>query len=201
LEAKNLSVNLSLLEFYNYNKIDFHFICTELNRFSIEDISHKTHPDMKLVDAIYSSCSVPVFFAPHFHKNLTDSESSVKVFLDGGVFSNYPLNRCTMCDYDPDEIFGVYKASTTNNTSNNNNTDPDRMSLLDYIFRIIKKLLSHIEEPIPTDKCNHQLPVDFEISVININDLLKIGTSPDERRRLIHIGKKMAVQFLEEYSL
>ena len=46
LEAKDLSTNVTLKKFYEYNNIDIYMTVVELNTFEKELISHKTHPDL-----------------------------------------------------------------------------------------------------------------------------------------------------------
>jgi NTE family protein len=46
--------------------------------------SYKDYPDMKIIDAIRISTSIPLVFYPKKYDN--------KYFIDGGCFNNYPIN-------------------------------------------------------------------------------------------------------------
>lgn len=80
--GKDLSVDITLQEFYEWSGIDLHIFATELNDDICKDIdfSHTTHPNWKLIEAIYCSSCLPVFFQPF----LKDGQC----FVDGGVLKN-----------------------------------------------------------------------------------------------------------------
>jgi predicted patatin/cPLA2 family phospholipase len=82
-------------EFYDYSKIDIHLYCTELAGFKFVDISHKTHPEWKVIDAVYASSALPLLFAPHLHEG--------KYYIDGGIFKNLRhfdcINKCERSIY------------------------------------------------------------------------------------------------------
>ena len=86
LVAKDLTLNVTLQEFYDFCKIDLHIFTFELNEFKTVELSHTSHPDMLLVDALTMSSSLPGIFIPTIKDN--------KCYIDGGVIDNYPLNYC-----------------------------------------------------------------------------------------------------------
>ena len=45
LTAKDLTEEITLKEYYEYNQIDLHFFTVEMNSFQKIDVSHKTHPN------------------------------------------------------------------------------------------------------------------------------------------------------------
>lgn len=49
-----------------------------------------THPDVKVIDAIRASISIPLFFIPCKHSFDDDNRDS-SLHVDGGVLDNYPL--------------------------------------------------------------------------------------------------------------
>ena len=101
LKYKKFDKNITLLELYNYSGIEVHCFTTELNSFSVVDISHKTHPNYKMIDTIYCSLCLPILFQPFFHDN--------KVYIDGGCLCNYPLYQCIkgQSPENEDEILGI----------------------------------------------------------------------------------------------
>ena len=63
---------------------------------------HKTHPHVKLVDACYASCSIPVVFKP-----ISIDE---KYYIDGGILLNYPVHQCLEQEgTHKNEILGIRK--------------------------------------------------------------------------------------------
>ena len=99
LEAKDLSLNITLKEFYEYSKIEFHLYTFELNKFETTDISYKTHPDLLLTQAIHMSSALPGVFIPTISDN--------GCYIDGGVMANYPLSYCLQDCKNEDEILGI----------------------------------------------------------------------------------------------
>ncbi len=64
LLAKELSIDITLEQLYNYSNIDFHLFTVKVNTFELIDLSHKTHPNLKVIDAIYMSSAIPFIFKP-----------------------------------------------------------------------------------------------------------------------------------------
>ena len=85
-DAKDISIDVTMKEFYELTNIDYHLITYEVNNLQMEDISHETYPDIKVIDAIHMTSCLPVFFTPVFLEN--------KCFIDGGIVLNYPLKLC-----------------------------------------------------------------------------------------------------------
>ena len=104
LKSVDLPVDITLADFHKYNGIDFHIYSTELNRYELVDISFKTHPEWKLIDAVYASSSVPLFFSPLIRGD--------KCYVDGGFFLNYPISKCNV--ENKDEVLGISLGNLTN---------------------------------------------------------------------------------------
>ena len=100
LLGKDLSIDITLQEFYDYSNTELHFITTRFQDLGICDISHKTHPEWKLVEAVYATSCLPLLFVP-FEKTVGD------IYIDGAINMNYPINRCIEDGHDPTELLGV----------------------------------------------------------------------------------------------
>jgi predicted acylesterase/phospholipase RssA len=129
--AVDLSIDITLKEFYEWSKVDFHIYTTELNQFKYVDLSHATHPDWRLMDAIYASCSIPFIFAP-----IIIGEDC---YIDGGIFANYPIQMCLAKVENTHEIFGV---SLANSKINGETVQYKEISAASNIFDIITTVLS-----------------------------------------------------------
>lgn len=86
LQGKDMTVSITLQEFYERTGIDVHFIVTELNKFVTVDFNHKTHPTQSLVEACYMSCCYPFLFAPIYRDG--------GCYADGAIINDYPVNEC-----------------------------------------------------------------------------------------------------------
>ena len=130
LNAADLSLNITMQQFYEFTGIEMHFYTTHLNTYELVDISYKTHPDWELVDAIYSSSALPLLFRPN-RMNGDD------VYVDGAFLCNYPLQQCIEQVDDPDEIFGINKSIIYNSSETPKKVEYD--NLIDYLMDIIDK--------------------------------------------------------------
>ena len=86
LQGKDMTVSITLQEFYERTGIDVHFIVTELNKFVTVDFNHKTHPTQSLVEVCYMSCCYPFLFAPIYRDG--------GCYADGAIINDYPVNEC-----------------------------------------------------------------------------------------------------------
>jgi len=105
LLGKDLSPEMTLLEFREWSGIDLYFYACNLNDPVAIDVilSHKTHPGWRLLDAVYSSCCFPGLFQPFL-------AADGGCYMDGGVMYNYPINPCLTrlgADVDPQTVFGI----------------------------------------------------------------------------------------------
>ena len=100
LTAKDLSVSITLQEFYEFTNIDHHFFTVEMNSFKKVDLNHKSHPDLCLITALEMSSAVPILCKPVFIED--------NCYIDGGLFDNYPINECLLNEKCTEEhILGI----------------------------------------------------------------------------------------------
>lgn len=171
--GKDIPINVTMKEFYDITKIEIHIFTTEVMNLELIDISYKTHPNWRLIDAVYSSCSIPIIFSPF----IKDS----KCYCDGGLFSNYPLDKCIENGAIPEEIIGLY----TYVSSNDKDIMNEDSSLLDYVIIILKKVIG-----VFLPKIQNTIPNEFKIDSreISIYDIVTTTSNIDERIRLIQKG-------------
>ena len=149
LLSKDLSLNTTMSELYEYNKKEIHVMSVELNKFRLINISYKTYPNLKVMDAIKMSCAFPVIFSPKIMESCDNNgeNSFTSCYIDGGVMSNYPVNTCIQdqkCD--PNEILGF-----RNIWEKYNDTISNDSNLVDFLKMCIKQMIRKIdnEESIP----------------------------------------------------
>ena len=121
LESKDLTLAVTLREFHEYSHISLNVFAVELNAFRKVQMSHTTHPDLALMDAIKMSACVPMLFQPIVRDGCC--------YIDGGVMVNYPLRECLedmQCP--PHEVLGL-----RNLWSNPNEGIGVQSSLLEYL--------------------------------------------------------------------
>ena len=160
-------------EFYDITKIEIHIFTTEIMNFELVDISYKTHPDWRVIDAVYSSCSIPIIFSPLIKDN--------KCYCDGGLLLNYPVDKCIENGANPSEVIGLCSDTTANDTDIMN----ENSSLLDYVIVILKKVIAAF-----LPKVQHVIPNEFKIGSpeISIYDIVTTTSNTNRRIELIQNG-------------
>jgi NTE family protein len=180
----DLSMDITMKEFFDITNVRLNIYTGELNSFKLICISHITHPDWKLIDAIYASSCLPCLLKPLFKDE--------SVYIDGGLFLNYPISECLKQDnIDQCEIFGINKThpSVVINASSN---------LIDYIMILIFGLITMMKTP-----CNNI--IDNEIIVcldlMNGSSFYEFANSEQYRQYLIQTGVDIAKEFLHNKLL
>lgn len=83
LERGGLSATLTLQHLYRFTRTECVFVCTSLMRRTRVYVSHRTHPHVRVVDAVAASCCIPGVFRPV----LLDGEYMV----DGNLIESVPV--------------------------------------------------------------------------------------------------------------
>lgn len=139
LKAADLTVDSNFQQLYDLTGIEMHFYATNFNTYELVDISHKTHPDWKIVEALYSSAALPILFRP----NVVDGVC----YVDGGFLCNYPINQCLEMAADPDEIFGLNKIDPPVNEDDPPLPVANYANILEYVSDIVSKTMCKLSVP------------------------------------------------------
>lgn len=195
--AKDLSLDTTMKEFFEYSNIDLHFFSLELNSFQIENISYKTFPDLSILKAIHMTCALPVVISPVIFEG--------KCYVDGGVIHNYPLNICIEeqgYENDYDEILAIknnYSDDENQSQENkSNNKIGDESSMLDYIMIFINKLIMSVDTEGKQKSVKYEL--QCKTSHISLDTLKSALYSADFRKELLESGMDTGKKFLLSLS-
>lgn len=183
-DAKDLSINITLKEFYEYSKIEFHLFSFEINNFSIEDISYKTHPDITLMNAIHMSCALPIILTPVCIED--------KCFIDGGMVCNYPLQYCIDSSHNPEEILGI-KNEYNNRDKNKVDSNSTLLDfIMNFLFKLIYSLSSDNKQPYIKNEvvCNAKL--------MNLEILKTALSCMETRKELFQSGIDSSMEFIDK---
>jgi NTE family protein len=188
--GKDISINSTMMEFFEFTKKEIHIFVTEVNSLETIDISYKTHPDWRVIDAVYASSSVPVLFEPFIKLN--------KCYCDGGFLLNYPLQPCIDRCHDIDEILGITRFSEPNtnlfDSSANEMTCNDNITtsstLLDYLIVIFNKFIKMVLKRNTVSIKNEYRVSSSPLSIFNIHNAT---SNMDERIRLIQLGCDLVI--------
>lgn len=182
-DAKDIPIDINLLDFYNFTKVELHFFGFEINEYKVEDISYLTHPNLQVVTAIQMTSALPVLFAPV----CIDS----KCYIDGGTICNYPLNYCIESGKNPDEILGFknkYSESKNNITGESNLLQ----FLLTFLYKAIFSLSTDQRQP------EIQNEVICDVSHLDFDFLKETAHSIEVRKSLFENGIESSKLFLSK---
>ena len=182
LDAKDISMSITLDEFYKYSNIELHFFAFEINNFVLTDVSHITHPDLSLLVALQMTCGLPVLLTPVFIED--------KCYADGGIMCNYSLKHCVESGKKDDEILGF-----KNNYIKNESFIKSESTIIDYLLSFLFKLIGnvnqdHIQPPIKNE-------VVFNIHFLSMDVLKKALSDVHVREDLFKSGESYAKEFLD----
>ena len=184
-DAKNISLDITMEEFFQLTKKDIHLYTFEVNEYKIEDISHTTHPTLPLLHAVQMTCAIPVLITPVFIEN--------KCYMDGGVACNYPLQFCLDSGKQVNEILG-FKNKYLDDAQTNTNVTVDA-SLLDYLLSFLFKSIFHINTKYIQPSIQNEVILDT--TRLSYETLKQSISNIDVRKDLFEKGKQSAIQYLE----
>lgn len=186
-DAKDISINMSLTELYEYSKIELHFFAFEINHFETVDISYLTYPNISVLTACQMTCGLPILVTPIIIEN--------KCFIDGGVVYNYPLKCCLDMKKNEKEIIGFKNQYDTNdkNQIDSNSTLLD--FVMTFLFKVIQSLSTdNIQPKITNEVC-------YNTDYVGIDMLKEALTSVQKREQLLQNGREAAKTFLESKKM
>jgi len=189
LEAKDLSLNITLKEFYEYSKVEFHLYAFDLNKFETADISYKSHPDLLLTQAIHMSSALPGVLMPTC---LDDC-----CYMDGGVMANYPLSYCLKDHTDTSEILGVtFYRDYEKPDAYKNNIVTEESSVIDFSIGFFINAMNYIYKNIKRDTIFNQIECLNDDNFLTMDVIKKSINSSEMRKDWINKGINDAKLFL-----
>jgi len=198
LKAKDINLNVTLKEFYDFCKIDLHFFAFDVNRFETVEINHNLYPDMLLVQALTISSSLPGIFVP----SILDD----KCLIDGGVMCNYPINQCLRDHSDEEEILAL-KMHYVNKNDDGHNSNNDKInngnlfvkkdsSLLEYTICLTINAMNYIRDSVKLDNIKNTILVNVYTNPLSLEYIKQTINSSDLRKDLFDQGENDAIQYL-----
>lgn len=221
LHAKDLDLNITLKEFYEYSNIELYVYSFDINYFKLEEISYKTNPDLSLITALYMSCALPILFSPVCIDD--------KCYIDGGFVTNYPLNFCIQQTSNLDEILGIKNVfdcqdicqattSETNkseantgeaNTGEANKSETnksevttgeinDNSSLFDFFITFFQKAVLNLQIDKLEQNIKHE--INCQCRPVTYTFFNQFISSYEVRKQLLENGIECASQYIQKLS-
>ena len=180
LKHCGLNKNITFQELYDYSKIKLNVYVTNLNKFSYECYNYETHADMKVLEAIYRSCSLPFIFQPECCNN--------EWIVDGGLINPYPIQQA-LEEHKVEEILG-FKIKDDELAC-----CPENGSIFHFGYYVIMKLIRQ-NERVNNNYDKEVKELIIPATSMNVEDAKLLINSNSERARIFELGKKYAKLFL-----
>jgi predicted patatin/cPLA2 family phospholipase len=173
LRAAELDVYCTLTQFYEKTGIEMHYMVSNLDDFCLVDISYRTHPNWRVVDAAYASCALPGLFRPICIDDI--------MYADGAIFCNFPVDQCiarikedspTLSNEEMDKMVLCLRRICDEEEKKK---EPSRqVNLVEYISSIFLKLLYNVS----MDRNINYLPkytIDFKMNYNSIYEIYRVS--------------------------
>jgi len=190
LQAKDLSLNITLKEFYEFSKIDLHIFTFELNKFQTVELSHTTHPELSLLQALTMSSALPGIFMPTIIDN--------KCYVDGGVMCNFPINQCIRDHTNKEEILGIKSAYNKEYDNYKNVEVTNDSSLLEYVICLSINAMNFIRDTVKLEKIDNIVKCYVSENPLTLDFIQESIRNQELRRQWIQKGEEDAIQFIED---
>lgn len=170
-KAKKCSANITFSEFFEKTKIKFNVLACCLNTTSEVCFNHETFPDMEVIKAIRTSCSIPFIYEP---VRIED-----KLYVDGGIINNFPIEYF---DDNIEETLGVLIIGANYYFEEITTIQEYWGSVIrNSMFKYIKNKMEKYEKHILKIECS--------------KEICKINISKEEKCDLIDLGYKKTEEF------
>ena len=178
-KGKDISIDITMQELFALTAIELHIYTVDINLFEIVDISHRTHPNWRVIDAIYVSSSLPFIFKPLIKDSIC--------YTDGGVLLNYPLSKCIEQGGIPNETLGISKETTNCDTD----AITDESNIFDYLLFILSKMLkkarmNNVKNSNDNIQIKHNIVIQSKLTTLP--DIINPASSIEQRIEFIKKG-------------
>lgn len=188
LQAKDLNLNITLKEFYEYSKIDLHIFTFELNKFETVELSHSTHPDLSLLQALTMSSALPGIFMPIIIDNCC--------YVDGGVMCNYPINQCLRDHSNKDDILGIRNSYNNETNCFKNVVVTEETSLLEYVICLTINAMNFIRDTVKIEHIENTIQCYVKDNPLTLDFIQESISNQELRCQMIKEGEEDGIQFV-----
>jgi len=165
-KQKKIDPDITLLEFYKLNKIKFIIGVTNIDTIEEEYFSYDSTPNIKLIDAIRATISIPIYFTPHKINN--------NFYVDGGCMNNFPTNYSNI---DINKTIAIMISNPIDKLTNSN--------FINYFLNILKSLSLGYRKSLLRGINDIN-----DIIIINsdVKNIFNFSIELNEKKRLINLG-------------
>jgi NTE family protein len=183
MKRKDFDPEIKLKDFYEKTNVDFQIMATNLNKYRYKKFNYIDTPDVKVLDAIRMSISIPFVF--------TANEYEGDIHVDGGLIDNYPIS---LFKDSLDKVLGFKLV----------NHGELETHLIDENIDDIESFIYHILTCYVVQKEKHTSRTEefknctVYVHTENITQSVNFGLTPQEKHKLIEIGYRITNDFFNK---
>ena len=179
---KGFDPEITLFNFNKKTNIDFQIMATNLNKYTYKKFNYLDTPDLKVLDAIRMSISIPFVF--------TVNEFEGDIHVDGGISNNYPVNLF-------DNLDNVLGFKLVNHGElETHNVDENIDDIESFIYHILTCYVVQKEKY--TSRNNEYKHCTVYIHTENITQAINFGLTAQQKHRLMEIGYNVTDNFFKD---
>ena len=181
--ANSMSIDITYKEFFE--RTNKTFICSVYNTKTqeLEYFNHETTPNLKVIEGMYASCSVPIIFEPLLYKDT--------FYTDALLLTAYPV-AYALKKYHENEIFGVKISGVKEHDCIVKESD-------NIILFLIKLFYGYKNKYQKMNPETHKNMIN-ECKTIILSELYDTLHSEDFRKKCYENGVEMGKKFIENYK-
>lgn len=183
---KGVNPGITLKEFYELNNVDFQIMATNLNKYCYKKFNYSETPDVKVLDAVRMSISVPFLF--------TINEFEGDIHIDGGLIDNYPIR---VFEGNLDNFLGFKLIN--HGEMDTHDVDERIDDIESYIYHILSCYMVQKEKH--TTRSEEYQNCTVYIHTEDITQSVNFALTASEKNKLIEIGYKSITDFLKSKSI
>lgn len=175
IKYKTENEDITLKELYEFSNIELKISATCVNDMDCIIFDHNSHPNIKVIDVLRMSVSIPFFFEPVLYNE--------KFYVDGGLTNNYPIEIYR------DEIKETLGFLIT---TKNRSMDEKIENIEQYILCILKSTLTYI------DYCKLKEYKKNTIILYDQTGMLNLSLDMEKKNQMVELGYEKTSSFFKK---
>jgi NTE family protein len=192
LVKKSIDKKITFEELFSKTNIDLQIFAANVNKYNLTKFNYLCTPDVKVLDAIKMSMSIPFLFtATHFNieTNQIDCPKG-DIHVDGGLIDNYPIY---VFKDNLENTLGLKVIS--NGEMDSHNVDEKIDDIESYIYHVLACFIIQREKKTTSNEMYKKRTVCIHTETIT--QTLNFELTREEKLRLIQIGYNAICEFLK----
>lgn len=122
--ANDIDMNITLADFKAVTAVDLFIYATVFHTLEICEFSAEATPNVRVLDAVYVSSSLPILFVP--------MKIDGVVYMDGFLYLDYPIVKCLEKGCNPATVLGIKKSIALKPYEYD-----ESMNMFDYLMQLV----------------------------------------------------------------